>query len=42
MRIIFTKKRLNKKTSLVNEFKKLIQKVDITNGADDWMSAFTL
>ena len=31
MRIIFTKKRLNKKTSLVNEFKKLIQKVDITN-----------
>ena len=31
MRIIFTKKRLSKKTSLVNEFKKLIQKVDITN-----------
>ena len=31
MRIIYTKKRLSKKTPLVNEFKKLIQKVDITN-----------
>ena len=32
MRIIFTKKRINNNTQMINEFKKLIQKVDITSG----------